>query len=244
MASRNRTVPANEKELRRFVYNFSRLVQDDLARYGLEPADAVRLMDDANAYLAAAFTAGRPATRTRVTVRARNEVKRRVLPVFRSYAAIVKANPDVAVWDKVQLGIVVDGPRRKSPIPPPIAAPILSLRRGSAAIHELLYHDANHLSRRSKPKGATHLILLSHVGEQSINDPSNAQYLGAFTRQPIRIEYTAEKARLVATYFGAWLMPSGRQTPWSLPVTMIIGGSGLNGTAASDTVRSMARRAA
>ena len=60
MASRNRTVPANEKKLRRFVYNFSRLVQDDPARYGLEPADAVRLMDDANVYLAAAFTDGRP----------------------------------------------------------------------------------------------------------------------------------------------------------------------------------------
>lgn len=233
MAFRNRTVPANEKALRRFVYNFSRLVQSDPAQYGLEPADAMRLMDEADLYLEAAFTAGRPGTRTRVTVRAKNDAKRRVVPVFRSYAAIVKANPEVAIWNKVQLGIVVDGARRKSPTPPPMAAPILSLRQGSAGVHELLYHDANHMSRRSKPKGATHLILLSHVSERGITDPNRARYLGALTRQPIRIEYTAEEAGLVATYFGAWLMASGRQTPWSLPVTMIIPGSGLNGTAAA-----------
>lgn len=244
MASRNRTVPSNEKELRRFVYNFSRLVQADPARYGLDSADAMRLMNEADLYLQASFTAIRPISRTSPAVRAKNVAKARAVPVFRSYAAIVKANPDVPVWDKVELGIVVEKQRRKSPTPPPFAAPTLGIRGGTVGVHEIIYRDSEHLSRRAKPKGVTHLVLLRHVGDRAIADPSRAQYVGAFTRFPIRLSYVPPQAGQVVTYFAAWLTSSGRQTAWSLPVSMMIGGQDALRNGTSDESSAPVRLAA
>ena len=228
MAYRNRTIPDSDPKLRAFVHSFSRTVAKDPGRYGLTPEDAAYLVHEANLFINASILATRPGTRTSPTIRAKNDAKARVLDVFRPCINTLRANLELG-WQKWwELGIVVEKRQRKSALPPPLYAPVLNIMGSKHGGHEILYRDREHLRRRGKPKGATHLVLLNHIGPQRIMNPKLARYAGAYTRRPIRIEYEPDEAGQVATYFGAWLMASGEQSPWSLPVSMIVAGAGRN----------------
>ncbi|MGI9014262.1 MAG: hypothetical protein ACR2GY_08430, partial [Phycisphaerales bacterium] len=65
----------------------------------------------------------------------------------------------------------------------------------------------------------------------------------ALTRQPIRVTWPQETAGKTIAYFGRWITTTGKEGPWSLPVSMQIafGGAAL---AAIDAERSAIRAAA
>lgn len=227
MAYRNRSIPDSDKGVRRFVYSFSRVVAADPEAYGFDGDDAALMVAEADALIAKMITATRPGTRTAPAVRAKNDCRRRVLKVFRSFVREVKANPAVEDWRKAELDLAVDGRGRKSPLPPPTMYPTLWITSGTNGCHRLGYWTTDAMTRRGKPRGASHLVLLCHVGDRPSGDPREARYLGAFTRYPITVQHRPADAGRCATYFGAWLTPSGRQTGWSPGVSMTIAVGGM-----------------
>lgn len=243
MAYRNRTIPDSDPQLRAFVYSFSRTVAKDPARYGLTPEDAALLVHEADLFINASILATRPGTRTKPTIRAKNDARVRVLGVFRQAINIIRADVSIG-WDRrKELGIVTEQRARLSATPAPIVPPTLKIKSAATGGHTIRYSETQHQTRRGKPKRATHLVLLCHIGDRAVMDPKAARYRGAYSRQPIRIEFEPDEVGRVATYFGAWLMPSGEQSPWSLPVTMIIGGSGLPRESAPSSARTITRAA-
>lgn len=225
MRIRNRTIPDSGKALRAWVHAFSRLIHQNPQRYGLTANDAAMILAEANQYLEAAILAERPGTRTRVTVRRRNDARKQMLSVIRPYVALIKANPDVASWAKVKLEIAMSN-RRKSPTPLPCEAPALSVLGGKPLEHRVRFVDPNRGWRRGRPHGVTHVVIFRAVGERNTVNPNDAQYLGAFSRSIIRVQYLPVDAGKTVTYFGAWLMASGQQGAWSVPVSLMIAGRG------------------
>jgi len=225
MKFRNRTIPDAGKALRAWVHTFSRTIDQDPQRFGLTADDAALIMAEANHYLGAAIRAGRPGTRTKVTVRARNDARTRMLSVIRPYVALIKANPEVESWDKEVLGIAMTD-RRKSQTPVPCESPTLYVLGGTALEHRVRFVDPAHGGRRGRPRGVTHVLIFRAIGERGTTNPSDAQYLGAFTRSLIRVKYLPTDAGRTVTYFGAWLMASGEQGAWSLPVSLMVAGAG------------------
>lgn len=145
-----------------------------------------------------------------------------MLELFRGYVAQVKADPSIEESDKTMLDIVVQKRVRKFPLPPPDVYPALWIRGVMNCMHEIGYKTMDAMNRRGKPRSATHLVLLCHVGDAATIDPKDARYVGAFTRYPIRVQYQPAQSGQTATYFGAWLSRSGAQTPWSPGVSMPI----------------------
>ena len=80
-------------------------------------------------------------------------------------------------------------------------------------------------NRRGKPVGVSHVVILRHVGPGPISDVREARFLGAFKRWPIVVHGRSEDAGQTATYFAAWLISSGSQSPWSAPVSMTVVGA-------------------
>jgi hypothetical protein len=225
MKYRNRTIPDSGKALRDWVHTFSRHVDQDPQRFGLTADDAALIMAEANNYLQAAILAERPGTRTKITVRRRNDARKQMLSVIRPYVALIKANPEVESWDKVGLGLAMPN-RRKSPTPVPCETPALQVRGGTALEHRVDFFDLAHDGRRGKPNSVTHVLIFRAIGERGTTNPNDAQYLGAFTRSRIRVKYLPKDAGRTVTYFGAWLMASGKQSAWSLPVSLMVAGAG------------------
>jgi hypothetical protein len=230
MAYRNRSIPESDKDVRRFVYGFSRAVAADPGAFGFDEEDAALLVGLADDLIEKMVVATRPATRTAPAIGAKNESRKRVLAVFRSYVREVKANPSIESPQLVGVGIVADGRGRKSPLPPPVRPPTLFITEAGSATHRLAYWTSRQdevVHRRGKPRGASHLVLLCHVGDRATGNPAEARYVGAFTRYPIRISHRMEDAGKVATYFGAWLTPSGKQSGWSTGASMTIAVAGI-----------------
>lgn len=224
MKFRNRTIPDAGKPLRSWVHAFSRQVNKDPARFGLTADDAALILAEANRFLEAAILADRPGTRTKITVSARNDARKRMLAVIRPYVALIKANPDVSVHDKHSLGIAMSN-RRKSPTPLPFGRPALYVRGGTALEHRVDVVDPDHDGRRGKPTGVTHVVIFRAVGERRTMNPDDARYVGAYSRSRIRMAYLPPDAGKTVTYFGAWLMASGRQSAWSLPASLMVAGT-------------------
>jgi hypothetical protein len=109
-------------------------------------------------------------------------------------------------------------------------APTLWIKAAMNGVHELGYWDADAMTRRGKPRGASHLVLLCHVGDEPIADPAGARYVGAFTRYPMRVQDRPADGGRTASYFAAWRMRSGAQSAWSAGVSMTIVSSALTRT--------------
>lgn len=228
MAKRNRTIPDDEAGIRRFVYRCSRAVNNDPAVYHLTQDDADLLMAEADALIDASIAASRYGVHTTRSIVHRNGVKKRVLATFRTYVQRVRGYRDISEADLYNFGITVR-PARKSPIPTPASRPELRVKVRDAFAHEISYRRQGPFGRH-KPRGATHMVLLCHVGETAGipgGDPANLRYVGAFTRTPIRVTQRPGDGGKTATYLAAWLTSTGEQSPWSNPVSMQILGGGV-----------------
>lgn len=224
MEHRNRSIPERDSELVHWCKEFTRQIDENPAGFGFTQQDVDAMVALSEELMQSYTIAVQPGTRTSVAIRAKNECRKRALESFRSYVRRVKANPDVPVEALKGLGLVQDGRERSSPTPPPERAPVLNIVGGGVLKHRIWFRDSAELERRGKPRGVTHIVVLRHVGEQPELDWRNAQYLGVFTRTPIKVSYLPKDAGLTATYFAAWITAAGEHSGWSPGTSMMIAG--------------------
>src|SRR5262245_17420772 len=214
-------IPVRDSELDSWLLNFKTLIAANPTNYGLVVADATAITNSFNAWHTAYLAATNPATRTHVTIAAKDAQKILTLDVVRTYAATIRANTAVSNDLKLGLGLHIadDVP---TPVPPPSTYPILAINGAGPGMQDLRAADQNTPTRRAKPAGTAGLLVFRSIGTAAANDPTQAFFLGFVTRAAFTSNFEAGDDGKIATYFGRWTNGKGELGPWSAPVSMRI----------------------
>jgi len=215
-------IPDDDAGANVWLTNFAERIAADPAAVGLSAADAALLTALAEAYDAALKRTNDPRQRTPVNIAEKDEARNAAISAARMYAMQIKANRGIDDPKKIALGIHV-GPRGRTPIGAPINEPMLDIVGSYSGRHTLRFHDAATPTSSRKAWGATHLLVFAAIADDAVDDPEEARFVGAITRQPFDVTFEASRhAGKTATYFGRWLTAKGLMGPWSLPVSMSI----------------------
>ena len=214
-------IPSRDAQARDFMIAFATLILADPGRYQLTQADAQAIMAAVQDFAdALAVTASGP-TRNAGTI-AQKDIKRvNAEQILRQYATDIKYNAGVSVQDKVDLGIRPPNPAR-TPIDPPSTSPLVNIIGATPGAQTLRFSDTNTPDKRGKPPGAVALQLFVTIAEAPATDPTQAQFVGAYTKNPIGVGFTPADNGKIATYFARWANAKGEAGPWSIAVSMAV----------------------
>ena len=214
-------IPATDWGFKSFLQNFATLISADPGRYGLDASDAAIIQNHYTGYAEAFDIVQAPSTRNPGTIGQKDALRASAVASVRIYAQMIKTNQGVDNQDKLDLGIHVDDPT-PTPIPQPSTAPLLAIVAAFSGQHEIRYADETTPTKRGKPPGAIQMELRRTIDVGANPDPTAAQPVGLFTKQPVIVEQDPVNAGKTATYFGRWVTRTGLFGPWSLPVAMTI----------------------
>jgi hypothetical protein len=208
-------IPRKDSQFMLWGNNLAQLVEADPERYGLTIEDADRIALWAKRFADLYVPSEQPQVRTTTLVRAKNNMRRVVEPIYRQYAQRIKKHPGVTEDDLSGLGIHIDD-TGKTRIGAPRSAPLLKVKFSASGGHIIHYSDENSPSPRRKPPGAVLIQIYAAVGPRGLPQ-RRAVHIGDFGRQPIRIDRSMlpKVPGRVVTYFGRWVTRRGLKGPWS-----------------------------
>ena len=214
-------IPATDSGFLAWSINFESIIDGDFAALGLTGGQAAAYTVLDTAYQAAYAAAVNPATRTPVTVQAKDNAKTDAIANARVLAQIIKSNPAVSDATLISLGITVDI-FPPTPVPTPTTFPLLDLLNATPGVHKLQYRDSDTPLSKAKPPGAKLMELYQAVGVAVAPDPSTAVFLATYTKSPLLVAQDPANVGKVATYFARWLTQTGLVGPWSSGVSLTI----------------------
>jgi hypothetical protein len=215
------SLPTRESELDNWLNNFKTLIAATPTNYGLVAADATAITNAFNSWHTAYQAAVNSATRSTLTIEAKNQQKASVLFVVRGYIATILANRAVSDMLKMGLGLHIRD-TTPTPVPPPTTKPVLKITKTAQGFMNIAATDEATPARRARPTGAAGMLLYRAVGTEAVNQPSEAQFL-TFVGKPAAVSNfaTADRGK-VATYFARWTNTRGEVGPWSDAVSSAI----------------------
>ena len=214
-------MPADDAGALSFMTVFAAGLTANTATYMVSSADALAVTNSVNLFAAALAITDDPATKTKVTVAAKDDARIAAEQIVRQYVSLIKPNAGISDPDKIAIGVRPVNTSR-DPINPPSSSPLLNIIGATPLSQTIRYADTTTPDSGAKPFGALQLQLFVAVGEEEADDPAAAQFYGAFTKNPIGVQFAAEEDGKVATYFGRWVTRKGLIGPWSLPISMRI----------------------
>lgn len=217
----NDYIPSPDAEALTWMQTFSGGISASVATYDLVAADATAIDAKVDAFASAHAVAANPATRTPVTVNLKEAARGEAESICRQYAARIKVNAGISDANKIAIGVRPINTDRV-PVPPPATSPLLNIVLATPGVQQLRYADSLTPDSGAKPAGAASLQLFVAVGTAAAIDPDAADFRGAFTRNPLAVDFAAADDGKIATYFARWANLKGEVGPWSLPVSMRI----------------------
>jgi hypothetical protein len=214
-------IPERDADAVGWMSTFAACAGANAGAYMLSQSDVETIREAVEAFKACQARAVAPDTRTKLTVRRKNETRLAAEQLIRQYARILKPNAGISDRAKLALGIPLENRarvRRPGPSTSPAVAPIAA----TPGRQVLVFKDSITPTRRAMPFGATSLQLSLAVGDTCAEDPATARFLGCFTRSPVTIPFTSPDGGKWATYFGRWMSRRGEFGPWSAPASMRI----------------------
>jgi hypothetical protein len=213
-------IPVPDALAAEWFKTFAYTIAANPGRYALSPPEAATIVDLAEAFDQALAVATDLATRTRVTVRVKNEARFIATQLCRPVAQRIKLNDGISDPDKIAIGVNPVN-RARSAIGVPRSSPLLKMIGATPGVHELRFQDSNSPTRRAKPFGAVALQLFVHVGDgQPAEGPAACAYLGTFTSNPVLVSHRHADGGKVATYYGRWVSRRGEEGPFSSSIAM------------------------
>jgi hypothetical protein len=212
-------IPTTDAGKLAWLKNFAGVIAAKPSVYQLSPGDAATIQAAVDEYEAALGDANDPSTRTPVNIALKDSARNSAVQLCRQYASVIKVNAGISDASKIALGTrpVNNG---RTPIHVPASSPLLNILAATPGAQTLLYADANAPKKAAKPFGATQIQIFVAVGTSPITDPDDAEFYGAFTKNPIGVGFGPDDDGKVATYFARWASRRGDTGPWSLPVSM------------------------
>jgi hypothetical protein len=217
-------LPASDSAFDSWLTNFSTLLTASPTTYGLVSGDATAVAAERTAYHTAFVAATDPATRTSVTVAAKDAARSSAESVVRPYAVSISLNAGVLDDDKVAIGVTVKK-TVPTPIPPPTTSPALSLLAATPLSHQLRYYDTSTPTTKAKPFGATGIQVNRSIGMSAAVDPSQTDFYTVWTKSPNFSTFEAGDVGKVCTYFARWMTRGGpggavQYGPWSASLVL------------------------
>lgn len=207
-------IPSKDADLVNWGNNFATLITADPPRYGLQASDASVIQSNFDEFQTAYGLATDPATRTIVTVAAKDEEKAGFLSLARSYAAIIRANQGVSNDDKVALGLNIPDPT-PTPIPAPTSYPVLTIPLAGVGQQYLSVADQFTPTTKAKPFGVAGMLLYRKVGATPAVNMDGAEVIGIVTRADSIISTAGVTAGQITSYAGKWFNRKGELGPLS-----------------------------
>jgi hypothetical protein len=206
---------------RDWLVNFKNIVQASSGTYFLSSADVDAIVAAVEAFVAALTLARGETTRTRTTVASKNDLRDAAVALCRQYAKLIKYNAGIDAEAKIAAGIKPPS-NTVQPIECPEASPAIICQAATNGAHTVAFQNSVDLSARAKPFGAIDLLLFRAVADAPVTDPSQAQFVRKFTKNPMTVVFDAEDNGRIATYFARWSSRRGDMSNWSAPVSMAI----------------------
>jgi hypothetical protein len=221
-----RYIPNRDADFASWLQNFSTVLTANPTAYGLTTGDATTVAG-ANTTFQAAYTAAvDPATRTPVTVAAKDSARAAAEATVRPLAVQISLNSGVSDGLKVTIGVSL--PRENpTPVPPPTTNPTVDLVQATSLQHTLSIRDVTTPTTKAKPPGVIACELHGAIGTAPAVDPSVARLLQSTTKTPTRVNFSAADRGKICTYFARWVTRSGpdgiaQVGPWSPPTHFFI----------------------
>ena len=214
-------IPVEESQALTWMQVFAAGITANPALYAQSAADAAAITAAVNSFATAYAVANNPATRTEVTVANKNDALEAAEAICRQYAQVIKYNAGVTDPDKIAIGIRPVNTER-NPVNVPDSSPLLNVIGATPGSQTLRYSDTNTPDSAAKPFGAANIQIFIAVTAEAVADPSEAEFYGAFTKNPVGVGFDEADDGKVATYFARWASRKGDVGPWSLPVSMRI----------------------
>jgi hypothetical protein len=215
-------IPNRDTDALAFCQTFSNALTADPGKYNVTSADALMIAGTVTAFQSALAVVTNPATKTEVAVTVKDEARAACEEVIRLFAAQIKVNAGISDSDKQAIGIKPPTTTR-TPIPAPATMPLLSfLGTTPDGSQTLRYSDSSTPDSRARPYGYQSVQLFRVIAAEQADDPANAQFYGAFTRNPIAVAFRSSDNGKWCTYFARWANTKGEAGPWSNPLSVPI----------------------
>ncbi len=214
-------IPRKDLPMLQWMQGFSSVLSANPSTYLISASDAAAIADAVNAFNDAMQVLNEKVNHNPVNINIKNTTRNAALQICRQYAALIKYNAGISDAAKIAAGVPPVNPNRE-PRPVPTTSPILNVIAATPGAHTLRFADSLDPNRKSKPFGAANLQLFVAVTDGPIASEAEASFLGAYTRNPIAVAFTAEDDGKLATYIGRWASATGDTGPFSVPVSMRI----------------------
>ena len=224
-------MPDSDNGKARWMERFITQVETDPQRYGFpDPRMFEYTQRTIRTFIKASDAVANKGERSPCAVVAKNRARKEAVEMCRTIAMRLKWNPTLSHKDMIALGIHSDEAlpeKARMPagvLPGTLGYPQLIVLSSPNGGHMIRYRDPND-SAKAKPKGVSHLLLFGAIGEKPKMRVTHARLLGAYTKRPFEIMYPVACGLegLYVTYYGRWLTTRGEMSPWSRPVSKMIG---------------------
>lgn len=234
-------IPRKHEKFRRWAFVFTGRLAQNPAAAGITPEIAAQLTAAYALFSERYDLAQMPSQRTPYAIRAMNIARKSLESMCRTYAQKIKNDPMVS--DEVKFALPLHlGRKRRRHVSAPTTRPMLMINGSKSGQHTIRFHDDESGPANRKPRGAASLQLFAYVADRMGMNYDAAEYVGTYTRQPIRVNWPIETAGKTINYIGRWVNARGEEGPWSNVASMQIafGGAAL---ASIDRAREIAGRA-
>jgi hypothetical protein len=217
-------IPARDADLANWSNNFSTLLTASPGTYGLLSTDATTVSAVVAPWLTAYALAINPATKTPVTVAAKDTARFSMLATVRPYAQQISLNAGVLTSDKIAIGV---NPRTSTPVPiaVPTTNPVLSIDEAGTLQHVLRFQDSmSSPSVKSKPYGVIQMYCYAMTSATPVTDPTTLPFIQACTKSPSLITWDSSAKGHTAYYASRWATRTGKLGPFSPIINYVVAG--------------------
>jgi hypothetical protein len=215
-------IPARDVDFTTWVDNFGGYVDINFAALFLGPGDVTAVDTAISDWDAAYALVANPATKTPVTVAAKDTQRATTESLLRLYASQINLNPAVTDLQRAALAITIRD-QTKTPILPPTSFPELELIAALPGTHQLKYKDSDAVVGKAKAFGGRFVELRSVAALTPPASEDLVPTVGYQTKSPFIVSWTMGDAQKIAYYFARYISPRGGPGPWApiFPVGII-----------------------
>lgn len=153
------------------------LTTENVTEYTAAQADYATKLNIANA----------PATRGGATIHAKNQSKKALVALSRSFAMTITKFQGVTDQQRYEFGLTVDG--EPTPVPPPPYSPEMDMLPVVGRTVKIRLHNEKTLGHRGKPHGVTSAAVYSYIGEAPSDNLHDWKQEALSSRAAIDVEF-------------------------------------------------------
>jgi hypothetical protein len=207
-------IPPKDADLTTWSANFNTLITATPTAFGLVAGDATAYATLNTAWASAIAAAINPATRTPVTVAAKDTARAALVAKARELAVKVQATPAVTNAQKTSLGLTPRG-STPTPIPAPVTKPVPLVVQYLPLQHVLQIRDVTTPSSRAKPFGAISAQVWGKIGTTPPASINDCVFLGTYTKPFLTLTFAGADAGKTVYYISRWQTRKGLTGPTS-----------------------------